>query len=210
MPAILDLPEARAEATTTADGARGLSAILGLSELRARVAPLSVEACEALIEMGKLDKRTELIRGLIVNKMPKSPLHCKLAKRIYDYCHDRRLVGHVVFSERPLRLRDSLPEPDVMIVHGEERDFDTRHPTTAALVVEVAVSSAALDRENASLYAEAGVPEYWIVLGEESQIEVYRQPEGGVYQQKRLYAVDEALTCESVPGLQVKLADWFT
>ena len=76
-------------------------------------------------------------------------------------------------------------------------------------MVKVAVSSAALDRENASLYAEAGVAEYWIVLGIEQQIEVYRQPLGGVYQHKRVYGLGEALTCESVPGVQVPLADWF-
>ena len=75
--------------------------------------------------------------------------------------------------------------------------------------MEVAVSSAALDRENASLYAEAGVLEYWIVLDEERQIEVYRQPENGVYQQKRLYAAGETLVCESVPGLRAPLEDWF-
>ena len=75
--------------------------------------------------------------------------------------------------------------------------------------MEVAVSSVALDRVNASLYAENSVTEYWIVLGEARQIEVYRQPENGVYQQKRLYSVGETLACESVPGLQMALADWF-
>ena len=96
-----------------------------------------------------------------------------------------------------------------MIVRGEENDFDNAHPKSAELVVEVAVSSAALDRENASLYAEANVAEYWIVLGTERRIEVYRQPENGVYRQKRLYSVGETLDCGSVPGLQVALADWF-
>jgi len=75
--------------------------------------------------------------------------------------------------------------------------------------VEVSVTSAALDRENASLYAEAGVAEYWIVLGAERQVEVYRQPENGVYRQQRLYAAGETLPCESVPGLSVTLDDWF-
>ena len=82
-------------------------------------------------------------------------------------------------------------------------------PPPAELIVEVAVSSVALDRENASLYAEAGVQEYWIVLGEEQQIEVYRQPENGTYQQKRLYSVGETLVCTSVPGLEATLAEWF-
>jgi Uma2 family endonuclease len=96
-----------------------------------------------------------------------------------------------------------------MIVRGEESDFDRKHPTTAELVIEIAVSSAALDRENASLYAEASVAEYWIVLAEEQQIEVYRQPAEGLYRQKRLYSLGETLPCESVPALQVPLAEWF-
>ena len=75
--------------------------------------------------------------------------------------------------------------------------------------MEGAVSSVELDRENASLYAEAGVPEYWIVLGTERQVEVYRQLENGVYRQRQLYSVEETLACTSVPDLQVALADWF-
>ena len=102
-----------------------------------------------------------------------------------------------------------MPEPDVMIVHGDERDYDTQHPTKAELVVEVAVSSAALDRENASLYAEALVTEYWIVLGVERRIEVYCQPGNGISQEKRLYAESEMITSASVPRLQVAVSDWF-
>ena len=186
-----------------------MSAILDLPEVRARVSSLSVAAYEALTEMGALDKQEELIRGVLVKKMPKSPLHCKLIKRIFLCLLAFQRGGLVVFTERPLRLADSMPEPDALVVRGEESDFDAKHPTTAELVVEVAVSSAALDRENASLYAEAGVREYWIVLGEERRIEVYRQPENGVYRQKRLCAVGETLVSASVPGLQVALAEWF-
>jgi Uma2 family endonuclease len=186
-----------------------MAAILDLPEVRARVSPLSVDAYEALDAMGVLDKRAELIRGMIVQKMPKSPLHCKLIRRIFLYLLALQRSGWVVFSERPLRLADSMPEPDAMIVRGGESDYDSTHPSSAMLVVEVAVSSAALDRENASLYAEAGVTEYWIVLGVECQIEVHRQPVDGVYRQKRLYSLSETLVCESVPGLQVALADWF-
>lgn len=186
-----------------------MPAILDMPEVRARLAPLSVGAYEALVEMGALAKRAELIRGWIVQKMSKSPLHRKLTKWIYDHFRDQERTGYLVFQEAPLRLVDSEPEPDAMIVRGEESDFDSSHPATAELVVEVAVSSAALDRENASLYAEAGVPEYWIVLGTERRVEVYRQPENGVYQQKRLYAAGETLTCQNVPGLQVVLDEWF-
>ena len=43
---------------------------------------------------------------------------------------------------------------------------------------------------------------------EKGQIEVYRQPESGVYRQMRIYSVGETLLCASVPGLEVALAGW--
>jgi len=76
-------------------------------------------------------------------------------------------------------------------------------------VVEVAVSSPALDRELACLYAEARVKEYWIVLGKERKIEVYLDPKDGQYQQKRIVCAHETLQCASVPALQIRIADFF-
>src|SRR5438093_12944779 len=101
--------------------------------------------------------------------------------------------GYSVWKEEPLTLADSEPEPDISVTRGSERDFVAAHPTTAELVVEVAVSSATLDRENASLYAEAGVKEYWIVLGSEKKVEVYRRPEGGRYRETRVLAGHDIL-----------------
>lgn len=186
-----------------------MPAILDLPEMRARLSRLNVETYEALTGMGALDKRAELIRGYLVEKMSKSPLHYTLNERLCATFREQSPSGYVVRPEGPLRLSDSEPEPDLAVVRGTANDFLDRHPTTTELVVEAAVSSVALDRENASLYAEAGVPEYWIVLGAEKTIEVYRQPFNGVYQQKRLYASDETLVCESVPGLKASLAAWF-
>ncbi len=115
----------------------------------------------------------------------------------------------IIFSEDPLRLKNSEPEPDLMMVRGEGGEFIAKHPTNAELVVEVAFTSAALDREKAFLYAEANIPEYWIVLVEEQCVEAYREPVAGIYQQKRLYLANDTLTCESVAGVQVALADLF-
>ena len=84
-----------------------------------------------------------------------------------------------------------------------------QNPTTAELVIEVAVSSVSLDRENASLYAEAGIKEYWIVLAQENEVEVYRHPMAGAYLDKRIYQTGDLLVCESVPAIGVPLAELF-
>ena len=115
----------------------------------------------------------------------------------------------MVRREDPLTLADSEPEPDVAVVRGSEAEFFHAHPSTAELVIEVAVSSAALDRENARLYAEAGVKEYWIVLGVPRQLEVYREPKGGVYQEKTLVEFSDAVESSSLPGVRVRPADLF-
>jgi Uma2 family endonuclease len=187
-----------------------MPAILELPEVRERVSTLSVAEYRRLDEFNARGRRTELIRGIVIEKMSKSPLHAALAKRLYDLLLASLPPGLVVRREDPLTLADSEPEPDIAVVRGAEADFFQAHPETAALVIEVAVSSPALDRENATLYAEAGVNEYWIVLGASRQIEVYCQPEGSVYRQRQVHGADEVLECGSVPGFRLQVGALFS
>ena len=131
-----------------------------------------------------------------------------LSLGIYDRFKLQLPAGYSVRHNGPLRLADSEPEPDVAIVRGSDSDFLDRHPATAALVVEVAISSVALDRENAGLYAEAGVEEHWIIMPREQQIEVYRKPEAGTYRDV-LVVREGTLECVGIPGVTVVLADIF-
>jgi Uma2 family endonuclease len=86
--------------------------------------------------------------------------------------------GWDVRGQLPVALDDdSEPEPDVSVVPGSFRDYPRDHPARAVLIVEVAESSLRLDRgEKGSLYARAGVPEYWIVNLVDRVLEVYRDP----------------------------------
>ena len=176
--------------------------------MRARVRRWTVSEYEKLGDNPAF-RRTELIRGLIVNKMSKSPLHSNATTRFYVFLVRVMRPEFVARQEQPLRLRDSMPEPDISVMRGALSDFDTRHPTTAELVVEVAVSSVAGDRENASLYAEAGVTQYWIVLGETEQVEVYRRPVNGVYQERRIYGRGEQIEGVSVVDASVPVEVFF-
>src|SRR6266568_138759 len=172
-----------------------MSAILEIPEVRQRLSPLSVEEYHRLGEYNENGRRTELIRGFVIEKMSKSPLHSTIGSRLHRLLLARLPPGYSLWKEEPLTFVDSEPEPDISVVLGDEGDFTTAHPSTAELVVEVAVSSPVLDRELASLYAEAGVKEYWIVLAPEQQIEVYRRPEQGRYQEKRVAGSGELIEC---------------
>lgn len=62
----------------------------------------------------------------------------------------------------PLTLEDSEPEPDLAVIpHDAPRPY---HPATAALVIEVSASSLQRDlARKPSLYAAAGIDEYWVI-----------------------------------------------
>lgn len=185
------------------------SAILELPEVRQRVSPLSVEDYHRLGEFNERGRRTELLRGIVIEKISKSPLHRIVSSLLYDRISAQLPKGFSVWKEEPLTFLDSEPEPAISITRGAKRDFAEAHPSSAELVVEIAVSSPALDRENAALYAEAGIKEYWIVLGAERRVEVYRQPANGHYQDKRLCEPDESLECIAVPAVKILVSELF-
>ncbi len=186
-----------------------MDAILDLPEMRARVRRWTVAEYEKLGDDPAF-RRTELIRGIIVNKVSKSPLHSNATTRFYVFLMRSMRPEFVARQEQPLRFKDSMPEPDISVMRGKLSDFDFRHPVTAELVVEVAVSSVAPDRENATLYAENGVIEYWIVLGETEQVEVYRRPLNGVYQQRQTYGRGESIENVAVVDRPVPVDTFFT
>lgn len=175
-----------------------------------RLYRMSVEFYHTLGEMGMLKQNTELIRGVIIEKMSKSPLHANLADQLRDLIFAQLPRGFFLRTDNPVALRDSVPEPDVAVIAGKRQDFAGKHPSTAALVVEVAVTSLADDRSLASIYAEAGVQEYWIIVASTRQIEVSRSPNDGRYQDTRVYSMGETLECAAVPGLSLKLDDLFS
>lgn len=184
-------------------------AILESPDIRERTLPISVEAYHSLIENGIVSQRAELIRGVIVEKMSKSSLHEFLATEIRDFLARALGDGWLVRKEGPLTLRDSEPEPDVSVVKGRNADFIHNHPRTAALAVEISVSSESSDREMIKAYAEAGVEESWLVLAKKQEIERYSDLEGGAYRKVECFRVGGTLNSTSLPGVSLLVGNLF-
>lgn len=186
-----------------------MTTLLDLPEIRERVSPLSVEEYHRLGEFNENGRRTELMRGLLLEKRSKSPLHRSTAELLREILAGQMQPGFVIFSQDPLTTADSEPEPDVMLVRGTRADFRNVHPRTAELVVEVAVNSLEIDRAKAGIYAEAGVKEYWIVCPERMQVEVYLQPSPAGYEKRNIAAAPALLNSAALPWIQVDLAALF-
>ena len=184
---------------------KAMTALLDMPEIRERVMRVSVADYHRYTE----GQRTELLRGIVIEKMSKSPLHRFVAHRLSKLIAAQLSTEFTVFQEGPITTTDSEPEPDVAVVAGHEEHYRTAHPTTAELVIEVAVSSLEIDRVKALIYAEAGVKEYWIVCPDEKQVEVYRQPSAQGYAERTLLAAPTVLECAVLPGVRVDFGALF-
>ena len=134
---------------------------------------------DRLVTLGLFEgEPIELIDGQLVVAEPQYPYH---ASGISAVDYGLRAVlpeGWIVRLQAPVSLDDeSEPEPDLVVVPGRPSDYREAHPTRPALVIEVADSSLAFDRQQkGSLYARAGIADYWIVNLADRVLEVYRDP----------------------------------
>lgn len=167
--------------------------------------PLSVAAYRALGEAGLIPKNTELLYGFVYRKMPKSPFHCYLLQKLLQILLRAVSASHLVRSEQPITCGESEPEPDLAVVKGQIEDYRNDHPHTAELVIEICITSAEYDRSKLPAYAAAGVKECWLVLGEQKQIEIHRQPAGDRFSECVKYGQGDKPTSSSVPGFTVDL-----
>jgi Uma2 family endonuclease len=120
----------------------------------------------------------ELVGGQLIVVEPQGSRHFAAVQAMEEAL--RRVFGQgwQVRGQGPLALdEDSEPEPDVAVVPGSFRDYVASHPSRPVLVVEISESSLALDRAHkGSLYARAGITDYWIVNLVDQTLEVYRGP----------------------------------
>jgi Uma2 family endonuclease len=159
-------------------------------------------------ELGILGKRdrVERIEGEIIEMAPAGSSHSACVSRLNQFLTPRVRNG-IVRSENPLLMpQDIDPEPDLAVVRARPDHYEDAHPTAedALLVVEVAESSRRYDiGQKAQWYAEAGIPEYWMVDLMRDNVIIHRDPVAGAYRDVRVYGRGEHWTSDVLEGLQV-------
>jgi Uma2 family endonuclease len=160
------------------------------------IARLTIDQYDRMIaggvfETGPHRQRIELIAGELREMSPIGPQHenavVVLTKWSVKSAPEDRVSVRVQLSIE-IPEHDCAPEPDIAWV--KERRYSHRRPSAAdaLLIIEVADSSLEYDRgEKASLYAAAGIEDYWIVNIAGECVEVYRQPTGGRYRQRQTF-----------------------
>jgi len=163
---------------------------------------------EQFYQMGDLGlfegRRAILVEGEILAMPAMGNTHRHILTLASDVLRDLFGSGFFVSAQCPFDIgRATDPEPDIAIIRGSLGDYRGRGLTEAALIVEVSDTTLAYDRSGkASLYALAGVADYWIINvdQEPAQIEVHRspapdeaQPFGFGYREKTVHRSGEVI-----------------
>src|SRR5581483_9607614 len=139
--------------------------------------------CEQFWEMCErgyfVGKRVELIGGEIVEMPPQGNKHGATIRRVERTLEGAFGPGFWPRNQMTLDLSPhGVPDPDIAVIRGDPDNPADDNPTTALLVVEVSDSMLSYDRNaKASMYAAAGIVDYWIVNIPDRQLEIRRNPQ---------------------------------
>lgn len=181
-----------------------------MGQLAERQRLLRPDEYELLAETGVFrNERVELIRGIIVRMSPMLEPHAMVIQIL------NRLLVPALLGRADVRVQlpfpcgdDSMPEPDLAIVAVGK--FGEPRPRTAFWIIEVAETSLAYDRhEKSELYAEARVPEYWIVNIRDRTIEVHAEPSQGAYTRVTPFRIGDKVSPGAFPGLTIDVGALF-
>jgi Uma2 family endonuclease len=172
---------------------------------------------DRLIELGLFDEdeHIELIGGQLMVMEPKGAPHYTATRKTAKALEAAFGPGWDVRPEGPIGLDDeSEPEPDITVVPGSPDDYGRAHPSRPVLTVEVADSSLASDRHRkGSLYARAGLADYWVLNLIDRVLEVYREPIadaaapfGWRYARVEVFDAASRVTPLALPGAGIAVA----
>ena len=170
----------------------------------------------AELEFFQPHERLELIDGVMIVREPQDSSHATGVRLVLKALRAVFGRGWIVDSQLPIALDDhSEPEPDAAVVAGDPRDYRDAHPTRPVLIVEVSESRLAFDRRHkSSLYARAGIADYWVVNLVGGVLEVYRQPLkapsrrfGWKYGSVKLLKRGAMVTPLAAPRAKIRVAD---
>ena len=173
---------------------------------------------DRLIEVGifRPGDKVELLGGQLCVSEPQNSPHATAISLVAEALRQAFPGLWHIRIQLPIALdEESEPEPDLTVVSGRPRDYLGDHPARPVLVVEVADSSLALDREHkGSLYARARLRDYWLVNLVDRLLEVYREPgpdatasHGWAYRSIQRLNAERSVTPLAAPTTRIAVAD---
>jgi Uma2 family endonuclease len=153
------------------------------------------------------DDRVELIDGEIIEMSPINPPHAWCVDYLSMLLNRSLPEDFIVRVQNPIYVDDiNEPQPDVAVLKPGDYLRREQHPgpDDMILVVEVADSTVRTDRtRKVPRYAQAGIPEVWLVNLPKKVVEVYSEPVGGKYQSIMRVGRGQTLTVKILPHVTI-------
>ncbi|NIT60771.1 MAG: Uma2 family endonuclease, partial [Aliifodinibius sp.] len=134
-------------------------------------------------------------------------------KRLAELLRDRLGKKVLIGLQDPIRLdKFSEPQPDISVLIRRDDFYSGSHPTArdVYLLIEVAETSVEFDRTiKLDLYAQANIPEVWLIDLQNEAIEAYRDPRNKQYQGKDQLKRGQSLSSNALPELKLAVDDIF-
>lgn len=171
----------------------------------------NVDQFLALCDQGLFDEyaKSELIDGEIVVMNAQHSRHSRIKTRLTIRIGNAlEALGSALEPqvEASVRLSDgALPEPDIVLT--SYRGMGVVPVETVALLIEVSDSTLETDLgRKADLYADAGVPEYWVIDLNENRVLLHANPrsDGSGYDGQLDAPFGALLHAATVEGLSVE------
>ena len=158
------------------------------------------------------DDRLELIDGELFEMAPIGTRHAGTVTRLNSRFGALAADRYLVSAQNPLQIPPfDEPQPDIVLLRPRTDGYLAQHPrpADAVLVVEVADSSLAWDRDvKISIYGRVGVVESWLVDIEHRTVTVFREPSPEGYR-SAVEVREGAVSPSGFPDIVIRLDDLF-
>jgi Uma2 family endonuclease len=159
------------------------------------------------------DERVELLKGEVIQMAPVGSRHAACVNRLNSlFAFLAAAQKAVVAVQNPLHLDDySEPQPDLVLARFRPDYYAAQHPTPqdVLLLVEVSDTSEDYDRTvKLPVYAQAGIPEVWLVDLTRQRLEAYQQPTAQGYREMRWFGPQDRLAPDAFPEVEIPLSQF--
>jgi len=164
-----------------------------------------------MIELGMLKdyEKAEIIEGELIQKMPIAERHSAVVEKLNEILRDELGKSISLRNQQPVRFGEyNEPEPDLAILQRREDFYSGNKPVPKDVLILIEVSDATLkyDRNTKlALYAEAEIPEVWIVNLPNDLIEIHQKPSSGIYQLTKIFKRGEQIESAMLPDLRLEV-----
>lgn len=155
------------------------------------------------------NEKLELLEGGIYEMSPVGALHIACVNFLSWFFNLNFSERFTISTQNPIRLGEfSEPQPDIALLIHRGDFYRNAMPTAAdvLIVMEVADSTLETDRRyKMPLYAQAEIPEAWLVDLPEERIEVYSDPRNGTYQLTRIFQRGDVVQSQTQAEIEINV-----